>query len=215
MAGRANAKKVINKRAAIIDAAVTLFAHKGFYGTTVPEIAEKAGVATGSIYLYFQTKEALVNAALAERKQGMYDAFSGAASGGGDLEARFRRTWRALVAYAVAHPADFLFFEMHHHAAYLDPATHESGQKIMLVAIDFMREITGAYRVDSPAPEVLVALVWGGLVGLLKFADQGFLRLDPQLVDAAGLALWHAVTGKAPLSSSSTTVFPTTERQQP
>ncbi len=119
------------------------------------------------------------------------------------------------MAYAIAHPADFLFFEMHHHAAYLDPATSATGDKITIVANDLMREVTTAYRVVAPAPEVLVSLVWGALVGLLKSASQEHFRLDPQLVDAAGLVLWHAVTIGAASSSSSLTSFPRTERQQP
>jgi TetR/AcrR family transcriptional regulator, repressor of fatR-cypB operon len=200
----ARTKKVVDKRTAIIDAAVTLFAHRGFYGTTVPEIAQAAGVATGSIYLYFKTKEELVNAALTERKQGMLDTLVAAAGAGGDFETRFRRVWRQLVAYAVAHPADFLFFEMHHHAAYIEPATRAAGDRIMAVAVDFMREVMAAHGLASPGPEALVSLVWGALVGLLKAADQHYLRLDPQLVEAAGLVLWRAVGGSVvspPLSN--------------
>jgi hypothetical protein len=75
--------------------------------------------------------------------------------------------------------------------------------------------VTAAYRVASPAPEVLVSLVWGALVGLMKSASQDHVRLDPQLVDAAGLTLWHAVTAGAKPSTSSLTPFPRTERQQP
>jgi AcrR family transcriptional regulator len=192
----ARAKKVVDKRAAIIDAAVALFAHRGFYGTTVPEIAQAAGVATGSIYLYFKTKEELVNAALAERKQGMFDVIVAAAGAGGDLETRFRRLWRQLVAYAVAHPSDFLFFEMHHHAGYVEPATQAAGDRIMAVAVAFVREVMAAYRIAAPSPEAAVSLVWGALVGLLKAADQKYLRLDPQLVEIAGLVLWRGVTGQ-------------------
>ena len=202
----AKARKVVDKRAAIIDAAVTLFAHRGFYGTTVPEIAQAAGIATGSIYLYFKTKEQLVNAALTERKQGMLDTLVAAAGAGGDFEARFRRVWRQLVAYAVAHPADFLFFEMHHHAGYIEPATRAAGDRIMAVAVDFVREVTATQDVASPGPEALVSLVWGALVGLLKAADQKYLRLDPQLVEAAGLVLWRAVGGRS--SSASERISP-------
>ena len=212
---RAKAKKVADKRAAIIDAAVTLFAHRGFYGTTVPEIAQAAGIATGSIYLYFKTKEALVNVALAERKQGMFDAFVLAANGGGDRETRFRRVWRALVAYAVAHPADFQFFEMHHHAAYIEPATRAAGDRLMAVAVDFVREVAAAPLVDRPGPEILVGLVWGALVGLLKSADEGYLRLDPQRVDAAGMVLWHAIGGSTVLALPSALPSSSSERQMP
>jgi AcrR family transcriptional regulator len=197
------AKRALDKRTAIIDAAVAQFARKGFYGTTVPEIASEAGVAVGSIYRYFDSKEALVNAAIVERKQAMLETMVAANNAGGDLETRFRRVWRSLVAFAIAHPDDFRFFEMHHHESYLDDASRALGERVMGVGVGFMDEIARAHRVGSPSSEVLVSLVWGGLVGLLKGADQGFVKLDPQLVDAAGLVLWHAVTrGGAPLAPS-------------
>lgn len=203
MARTTGKQKVVDKRAAIIDAAVALFARYGFFGTRVPDIAERAGVATGTIYRYFDTKEALVNAALAERKQAMLDVFVAAIGAGGDQETRFRRAWRQMAAFAVAHPDDFRFFELHHHDAYLDATGRAVGDRLMGAAVAFMREIAAAHRVASPNPEILVSLVWGGLVGLLKSVDQKYLVLDAQRVDAAGLVLWHAVTGTAATPSPS------------
>ena len=45
------------KRQQILDSAVAVFAEKGFYNAKVTDIAHKAGVAHGTVYLYFQTKE--------------------------------------------------------------------------------------------------------------------------------------------------------------
>lgn len=45
-----------NKRK-IEDAALALFTRKGFHGTTVREIAERAGVSMGKLYIYYETKE--------------------------------------------------------------------------------------------------------------------------------------------------------------
>ena len=52
----------------ILSAALELFAEKGFHGTAVPEIAAKAGVAAGTIYRYFDSKEAMVNAVYQRHK---------------------------------------------------------------------------------------------------------------------------------------------------
>ena len=53
------------KREAILAAAQTLFAQKGYEQTTVRDIAQVAGVALGTVYLYFRTKhEVLTSAAL-------------------------------------------------------------------------------------------------------------------------------------------------------
>ena len=39
-----------------------LFTERGFHGTAMPLVAERAGVAAGTIYRYFDSKEALVDA---------------------------------------------------------------------------------------------------------------------------------------------------------
>ena len=46
-----------DKRRRIIDAAVEVFAEKGFWNARVSEIAEEAHVADGTIYLYFKSKD--------------------------------------------------------------------------------------------------------------------------------------------------------------
>ncbi|HLA78668.1 MAG TPA: TetR/AcrR family transcriptional regulator [Vicinamibacteria bacterium] len=45
------------KRERILEAAVKVFAKKGYFAAKVAEIARKAGVADGTIYLYFRNKE--------------------------------------------------------------------------------------------------------------------------------------------------------------
>jgi TetR/AcrR family fatty acid metabolism transcriptional regulator len=49
-----------DKRQRILDAAVRVFAKKGFYATRVSEVAKAAGVADGTIYLYFKSKDELL-----------------------------------------------------------------------------------------------------------------------------------------------------------
>jgi AcrR family transcriptional regulator len=45
------------RREEILDAARRVFADRGFRGTTIADIAEVAGIALGTIYLYFPSKE--------------------------------------------------------------------------------------------------------------------------------------------------------------
>jgi TetR/AcrR family transcriptional regulator, fatty acid metabolism regulator protein len=59
-------KRVGNKRARIITAAASLFGQKGYHDTTTAEIAESAGVAAGTIYIYFSSKEELLVAVFEE-----------------------------------------------------------------------------------------------------------------------------------------------------
>jgi len=49
-----------NKKELIIDAAIKVFARKGFYNAKVADVAKQAGVADGTIYLYFKNKDDLL-----------------------------------------------------------------------------------------------------------------------------------------------------------
>ena len=51
----------------IIDAALALWAEQGFAATRLEAVATRAGIAKGTIYLYFPSKEALFEAALRDR----------------------------------------------------------------------------------------------------------------------------------------------------
>jgi len=51
----------------LIDAALELFVEKGFSATRIEEVARRAGVSKGTLYLYFPSKEALLKAVIRER----------------------------------------------------------------------------------------------------------------------------------------------------
>jgi AcrR family transcriptional regulator len=48
------------RRDEVLDAALELFTEKGFAATRVEDVAQKAGISKGTIYLYFPSKEALM-----------------------------------------------------------------------------------------------------------------------------------------------------------
>ena len=53
------ARRAAERRAAIVDAALDLFCEKGFAATRIEDVALRAGVAKGTVYLNFADKEAL------------------------------------------------------------------------------------------------------------------------------------------------------------
>ena len=51
----------------IIDAAIRVFARTGYYNSRVSDIAREAGIASGTIYLYFKTKDEILVTLFRER----------------------------------------------------------------------------------------------------------------------------------------------------
>ena len=52
---------VPDKHEAILRAAITVFAEKGYFNSKVADIASEAGVADGTVYLYFKSKEEILH----------------------------------------------------------------------------------------------------------------------------------------------------------
>ncbi len=81
-------RRTADKRSRIIEAAVKVFARKGYFGARVADIASEARVADGTIYLYFNNKEdilvSLFDQVMAEhiaRGREELEATDGAAAG--------------------------------------------------------------------------------------------------------------------------------------
>ncbi len=181
-----------DKAERILDAALVLFAERGFYGTAVPLVAEGARVGAGTIYRYFESKEALVNALYRREKQAVLqhvlEAFPVALS----PREQFHHFFRRVTGYAMEHPDSFRFLEHHHHAAYLDEESRAIEQRAVGLAHSFLLE-TARQRITKPvAPEVLMAVVWGGIVHLMKDAWAGRIALSDQVLEQAEDVCWEA-----------------------
>src|SRR3954470_13116130 len=63
-----------DKRRAILDAAITVFARQGFHSARVSDVAAEAGVAYGLVYHYFDSNDQMLNELFSERWELLIEA---------------------------------------------------------------------------------------------------------------------------------------------
>jgi AcrR family transcriptional regulator len=199
--GRRGGRPVVDdKRRRLLDAAIRIFSAKGFHGTSVPEVAEAAGVGTGTLYHYFENKQELVNevyrdAKLALRSRLLDGLADPEIAKPGAAEAWFFEIWRRLAAYQRELPDAFHFLEMQDHVEYLDPESRQielSTLAPMFVVAKRVHDRAGGTRVD-----VMMALMFGAFVGLVKAAKLGYLALDDASLEEAGHTVWRMFAPEA------------------
>jgi TetR/AcrR family fatty acid metabolism transcriptional regulator len=108
-------KKRSDKRESILDGALKAFARKGFYNTKVSEIASEAGVADGTIYLYFKNKDDLLISLFEDRMEWIINRLnSELESVEGDAIAKFRHMVKIHCELAIDNPdlAEFITVEL-------------------------------------------------------------------------------------------------------
>jgi len=84
-----------NTKARLFEAALQLISERGFTGTTVDEIVERAGVAKGTVYYHFKSKTELVEALIASELEPLAERFAVAARSSEDPLARLMAIVRA------------------------------------------------------------------------------------------------------------------------
>src|ERR1700686_320701 len=93
-----------DKRNAILDAATRLFAERGLTAAPTSEISKQAGVAEGTLFTYFTTKDDLINDLYREIKLELADAMMSGFPRRKSVRTRLRHVWEGYVNWGVANP---------------------------------------------------------------------------------------------------------------
>lgn len=181
----------------LLDASEALFARQGVAATTVSDITEAAGVAKGTFYLYFDSKEQLLGTLKERFIEGMVDVVAEATGDvePADIRERGDQLVAAVVDYELAHrhmlevavrespdpdTAD-LFAEANRRMIGLIEAAIHSGAS------------AGQVRVEDP--ETTASLIYFGLTGTLYHVLLYEEEMDRDRLVAAGQALVRRALG--------------------
>jgi AcrR family transcriptional regulator len=93
-----------DKRHALLDAAEWIFAERGLAAAPTSAISKQAGVAEGTLFTYFKTKDDLVNALYRAIKLDLAEALLAGFPRKGPVRDRLEYVWNAFVDWGVGNP---------------------------------------------------------------------------------------------------------------
>jgi AcrR family transcriptional regulator len=157
----------------VLDAALATFTERTYGGTSMAQVAERAGVAVGSIYRHFPSKEALGNAVYLHWKGRVVDEVEREVDPDAPTREAFGALWRVLTRFATTYPDAFAFLEHQQHEEYLDDDSRAVSTRMMAFAADILIRGQQAGVVRPTDPAVLLALAYGAFVGVDKALRTG------------------------------------------
>jgi AcrR family transcriptional regulator len=182
-----------DKAEAILEAALDLFVERGFHGTAVPLVAERAGVGAGTIYHYFASKEALVNALYRRGKAAIAQRVLDGFPMDQPPRVQFETVWRRMAEFALAHRREFAFLELHHHRSYLDPESLAMEARLTDFAGLMIRKAQAERALREGDPELLMAVSNGAFIGVFRAGMEGRIELDMEAFMTAEKWCWEAL----------------------
>jgi AcrR family transcriptional regulator len=183
-----------DRRNRIVGAALELFCERGFHGTAVPLIAQRAGVSVGLIYRHWASKEELVNHLYCHWKSELLHFVEPKVRAEEGFRAQFRRFWTASYEFARLQPLAFSFLEIHHHHEYLDAQSRLVSEQGRGAVLDFFR-MGLEQEILKPLPaDLLLALAWGALVQIVRLESFGLICLDSAALAEAEDCCWQSIS---------------------
>jgi TetR/AcrR family fatty acid metabolism transcriptional regulator len=157
---------VLGKRERILDAAVKVFAAEGFYGAKVSQIADAAGVADGTIYLYFKSKDELLISLFEDRMDRVLDTLRKALASGGSALDRLRRIMELHLELIEANPemGEVITVELRQSAKFVrEYQNPKFGEFLRLIADEVAEgQRAGELRADLD-PQLVSRALFGAL----------------------------------------------------
>ena len=185
-----------DKREEIIRASLELIAEHGFHGAPMSMIADRAGVAAGTIYRYFENKDALIIALYREIDERIGAVIMKGYQPEKPIRERFHHIFAALLRYFISNSSDFRYLEQFHNSPYgvalrRDIILRKTGD--CYIYRDLLEQgVTQQVIKDLPMA-ILFALAFGPLKAVTRDHITGFITLDDAMIDRVMEACWDGI----------------------
>jgi AcrR family transcriptional regulator len=175
--------------------AAARFAQKGFHPTSVAEIVEGIGVGKGVFYWYFDTKESLLRAILADAQRDLRRRQRAAISDGATPMERIERGIRASIQWSVNHTDHFRLVQFAATDDRFSPGVRKGQQVAVRDAAQHIAEAMAAGEIPAGDAELLAQFMIGVHTHLVLQVVQGQLEATDDVVDAAVGFCLHGIRG--------------------
>lgn len=158
-----------NKVELIYAAALKVALRTGYAGLTMADVAKQAGIATGTVYIYFKNKSALINQLYLHLKQAKTGAMMTAYRPDADFLTNFESLWRSYVELSLADPERMMFLEQYVRSPYLTPSVRKKSEQLLAPLGELLRAGQAAGLVRKTAPDILISALMGSANEIVKY----------------------------------------------
>jgi TetR/AcrR family fatty acid metabolism transcriptional regulator len=193
-----------DKRERILDAAERVFAQRGFFAARVSEIAREAGVADGTIYLYFKSKDELLISLFESRMERFNALLAAALPAGARPTERLLAAIRTYLSLVHAQPmvAEVLTIELRQSSKFMKEASNPKFGDLLRLLAAIVAEGQQAGELSSEIPAPVAARMIFGILDELALA---WLLQRGEKFDLVRAAEWVGALVVGGLASSQQT----------
>ncbi|WP_211999798.1 TetR/AcrR family transcriptional regulator [Chitinophaga sp. HK235] len=181
------------KYARIFRAVLKLVAKKGLAGMTMGDISKEAGIATGTLYVYFSSKDELINALFAAcRENSVTISFKGY-NAQQPFKPAFRNIWMNILRYRLQNFEEFIFLEQCYHSPYITAATREKARQLTEPFYALISRGQSEQLIKNIETDLLITFIIGSMNELVKQIHYSGIALTRSRMNHTFDLCWDAI----------------------
>jgi AcrR family transcriptional regulator len=187
--------KLQDKRGEVLAAALKLFVDYGFHGTPTSKIAAEAGVANGTLFHYYKTKEDLIIDLYNEVKNELNGFITSKVTCNSSLEVKVKVMFFNTIYWALDHPEKFYYIHQFHLSPHFQKVSPETICKQSSCHMNVFQQGINEELLKPYPIEFLLTLVSSHLFGMYQYLTKNQFpeAMQKQVISDAYELLWKMI----------------------
>ncbi|CAM4256672.1 TetR/AcrR family transcriptional regulator [Gillisia hiemivivida] len=182
-----------NKREALVKATIKLVNNNGFHATPMSKIAKMAGISPGTIYLYFENKQNLINQVYIEVKASFSDFAFMDYEEHFSVEKGFEKIWKNIAVFKLKEVEEAMFLSQCDNTPMIDEPSRKEGLKHLQPLLDLWVRGQNEGIIKQVSPYMLYAFSIYPIAFLMNMQQRELYELSSTHVDEAYKMAWNSI----------------------
>lgn len=189
-------KLYMDKQKELLAAAMKLFVEFGFHGTPTSKIAKEAGVANGTLFHYYKTKDDLIVALYVDIKMRMAGCLMTGLENESSIKGKMKSLYLSTMYWAMDNQYEFRFIQQFHSSPFLSKVTPE---EIKDQATAHLRMIEDgiAQKIIKPLPvDFIYTLIMSHVFGVYQYLTTNEMDAEKRkaVIEETFEMLWNMIS---------------------
>lgn len=177
----------------VFTATLLLVREKGLAGITMSEIARAANIATGTLYIYFKSKEDLINALFTHCRKSAVDIYFMDYNASLPFKAGFKIVWLNLLKFRMEYFERAVFMDQCYHSPFITETTKDITRKMTQPLYKLVEKGKAEKVLKDADSFMLLTFIGGSINEYVKHCKYSDRKMTKQVIEQLFDLCWDGI----------------------
>jgi len=183
----------MSRKELIINTAISVIVKEGLYDASINKIAKEAQIPVGSIYTYFDSKEALINEIFISIKSEMNSYIFIDVEIKADIREELKTYWLRAIQFGLKNKQKFFFAEQFVNSPLISSQNQISVRDQFKKIFSLLDDGRQSMLLKEIEPEILHSIIYTHIVGMIKFFSSNPKNFNKKIIDVLYDTCWDGI----------------------